>query len=172
MEWKPDINSLPLLPSRAGLPFQGGLVWGLVLFFFPGIFRLAGGRMASGLLCGLVSVVGAALASHLPSSLSVVQAQGWAFGEDSGNFRIPWTLQWKVPKPSARPGLLSSACRPSPAFKALETTRTTARGRTVVIFVDCLISGSSKELPISTNNPHVMNTSSSASLPEFILTLA
>ena len=32
--------------------------------------------MASGLLCGLVSVVGAALASHLPSSLSVVQAQG------------------------------------------------------------------------------------------------
>lgn len=117
--------------------------------------------MASGLLRGLVSGVGAVLAFHLPSSLSAVQAQGWAFGEDLGNFRIPRALQWKVPKSSARPGLLFSACGPFPAYKALETTRTTIRRTVAVIFVGCLIPGSSRELRISTNNPPVMNTSGS-----------
>ena len=116
--------------------------------------------MASGLLRGLVSGVGAVLAFHLPSSLSVVQAREWAFGEDLGNFRIPRTLQWKVPKSSARPGLLFSACGPFPAFKALETTRTTIRRTTAaVLFVGGLIPGSARELRISTNNPPVMNTS-------------
>lgn len=75
--------------------------------------------MASGPLCGLVSVVGAVLAFHLPPSLTVVQAQGWAFAEDLGNFRCPWTLQWKVPKPScqARPSVFS--LQPLPCLHSL-----------------------------------------------------
>ena len=165
MEARHQLTATPSEQSRSPIPGRAGLGAGFI--FLP--WHLQVGWREDGFWAALWAGECGGGCACFPSAF---QPQGWAFGEDSGNFRIPWTLQWKVPKPSARPGLLSSACRPSPAFKALETTRTTARGRTVVIFVDCLISGSSKELPISTNNPHVMNTSSSASLPEFILTLA
>lgn len=47
-------------------------MWGLVLFSFPGILRLAGGRAVSGLL----SVVGAALAFPLSPILRGAEARG------------------------------------------------------------------------------------------------
>lgn len=64
------------------------------IIFLAHVFKLAGGMAVQRPPCGLMRVLGTALAFPPPPSLSVVEAQGRALGEDPGNFRIPWTLKF------------------------------------------------------------------------------
>lgn len=98
------------------------------------------------------------------------RGRGRAFGEDPGNFCLPKILRWEVPKLFARPSVLFLARGSCPALKALETTTTI-----IVTPAGGLISGSSKELLVSTNDPRVLVTSdhpSSVSFPHLPLPLA